>query len=60
MTYKLQGVQCPTTYPKAWKQQTGGTGMVFEQRHDWEIVVPYTPVDTSAPIIPLKGHPKKV
>jgi branched-chain amino acid transport system substrate-binding protein len=60
MTYKLQGVQCPTTYPKAWKQQTGGTGMVTSNGTNWEIVVPYTPVDTCAPILQLKGHPKSV
>ena len=60
MTYKLQGVQCPTRYPKAWKQQTGGTGMVTSNGTNWEIVVPYTPVDTCAPILQLKGHPKSV
>ena len=26
MTYKLPGVQCPTTYPKAWSQQTAEPG----------------------------------
>ena len=60
MTYKLQGVQCPTTYPKAWKQQTGGTGLVKSNGTSWEIVVPYTPVDTCARILSLKGHPKSI
>ena len=60
MTYKLPGVQCPTTYPKAWSQQTGGTGMVKSNGTSWEIVVPYAPVDTCARILPLKGHPKTI
>ena len=60
MTYKLPGVQCPTTYPKAWSQQTGGTGLVKSNGTSWEIVVPYAPVDTCAKILPLKGHPKTI
>ena len=60
MTYKLPGVQCPTTYPKAWSQQTGGTGMVKSNGTSWEVVVPYVPVDTCAKILPLKGHPKTI
>ena len=60
MTYKLPGVQCPTTYPKAWKQQTGGTGMVKSNGTTFDIVVEYAPVDTCAKILPLKGHPATV
>ena len=62
ITYKLPGVQCPTTYPESsdWKQQTGGTGLVKSNGTTFDIVVPYAPVDTSAKILPLKGHPATV
>ena len=58
MTYKVPGVQCPTTFPKAWSQQTSATGLVKSNGTAWEIVVPYP--DTCAKIIPLKGHPKSI
>ena len=60
MTYKLSGVQCPTTFPTAWKHGTDGTGLVKSNGTTWQIVEPYTPVNTCAPMIPLKGHPKSI